>query len=163
MKITEIIGLSISEIRYTYTFQNKYDMQEFYAYLRLSNEIIIEIPQYSDSELNQSAEWTREMNEIFSKAKKPNRECRNLIENQIITDIHFCFYEEEADFENKAYLELENGIFVSEENRGPMGLTNIDLEILTKSQFDELKSELEYDFKIKSYSTELKNVLQHRV
>ena len=39
-----------------------------------------------------------------------------------------------------------------------MGLTTVDLEILTKSEFEELKGELEEDFEIKSYSSEIKNV-----
>ena len=154
MTISELIGLTITEIRFDYTYQNEYDMQEFFAYLKLSNGLIIEIPQYSDLELNES----EELNKSFANAKKPTKDCKKRIENQKITDVHFCFYEQEPDEESKAYLELENGIYISEENRGPMGLTTVDLEILTKSQFDELKDELEKDFEIKSYLAEIKNV-----
>jgi len=148
MNISQLIGLTITEIRYTYTYQNEYDMQEFYSYLKLSNGLIIEIPQFSDVELNENTE----LNEIFENAKKPNNECKKRIENQKITDIHFCFYEQEPDEESKAYLELENGIYFTEENRGPMGLTTVDIEILNKSEFEERKTELEENFEIKSFS-----------
>lgn len=154
MTIAELIGLTIKEIRFDYTYQNKYDMQEFFAYLKLSNGMIIEIPQYSDLKLKES----EELNKTFINAKRPNMECKKRIENQKITDLHFCFYEKKPDEENKAYVELENGIHFSEENYGPIGLTTVDLEILTKSEFEKMKSELEEDFEIKSYSTELKNV-----
>jgi len=154
MNISKIIGLEITEIRYTYTYQNEYAMQEFFAYLKLSNGLIIEIPQYSDSQIRESAE----LNKIFENAKKPDDNCRKQIENQKITDIHFCFYEQESDEESKAYLELENGIYITEENRGPIGLTTVDLEILTKSEFEKLKAELEEDFEIKSFISEINNV-----
>lgn len=152
MTISELIGLTIKEIRFDYTHQNEYDMQEFFAYLKLSNEMIIEIPQYSDLELKES----KELNKTFSMSKRPNMECKKRIENQKIIDFHFCFYAQEPDEENKAYIELENGIHFSEENYGPMGLTTIDLKILTQSEFQKIKSELEDDFEIKSYLTELK-------
>lgn len=154
MNISDIIGLTITEIRYTYSYQNEYGMQEFYAYLKLSNGLIIEIPQYSDSELNESVERNR----IFEKAQIPNKNCKNRIENQKIVDIHFCYYDNEQDFESKAYIELENGTVFTEENRGPQGLTDIDLEILTKSEFDERIAELDKDSEIKSYLKKIKNV-----
>jgi hypothetical protein len=154
MNLSELIGLSITEIRYDYTFTNKYDMQEFFLYLKLSNGLIIEIPQYYDLEINENSE----LNEAFINAKNTNNNCSKLIENQKIIDFHFWFYEKESDEEKKAYLELESGIYITEENYGPIGLTNIDLEILTKSEFDKLKAELIEGFEIKSYSTELKNV-----
>lgn len=158
MKISELIGLTILEIRFDYKYQNEYDMQEFFAYLKLSNRLIIQIPQYSDMELNECAE----LNKFFADANNPNKECRESIENQKITDVHFCFYDQEPDEERKAYLELENGIHFSEENFGPMGLTRVDLEILTKSNFEKMKNALEEDFEIKSYLTELKNVGLHQ-
>jgi hypothetical protein len=154
MKLKELIGLSITEIRYTYTYQNEYDLQEFFAYLKLSNEIIMGIPQYFDLEIIEDAA----LNEIFRKAKKPIKDCAGKIENKKILDIHFGFYENDPDEGQKAYLELENGIYISEKNYGPMGLTTIDLEILSKSEFEKLKAELEEGFEIKSYSKELINI-----
>lgn len=154
MKLAELIGETIIEIRYNYTYQNEYDMQEFFAYLKLSNGLILEIPHYFDLEINENAE----LNKIFKIAKKPNNHCLKQIENQKIMDIHFWFYEKESDEEKKAYLELENEIYITEENYGPMGLTNIDLEILSKAEFEKLKAELADGFEIKSYSKELKNV-----
>ena len=82
MTISEIIGLTISEIRYTYTFQNEYYMQEFHAFLKLSNGLIIEIPQFSDLELIENTE----RNKTFKKATRPNKDCRKRIENQKIID-----------------------------------------------------------------------------
>ena len=154
MNISDIIGLTITEIRYTYTYQNEYDMQEFFAYLKLSNGLIIEIPQYSDLELNESAERNR----IFDEAKMPNKDCKKRIENQKIVDIHFCYYDNEQDFDSKAYIELENGTYFTEENRGPQGLTDIDLEMLSKSEFEERIAELDEESEIKSYLAEIKNV-----
>jgi hypothetical protein len=154
MNISDIIGLTITEIRYTYTYQNEYDMQEFFAYLKLSNGLIIEIPQYSDLELNESAVRNR----IFEEAKMPNKDCKKRIENQKIVDIHFCYYDNEQDFDSKAYIELENGTYFTEENRGPQGLSDIDLELLSKSEFEERITELDQESKIKSYLAEIKNV-----
>lgn len=144
MNISKIIGLTITEIRYTYSSQNEYDIQEFFAYLKLSNELIIEIPQYSDCEIYKNAE----RDQIFKNAKTPNKECRKRIENQKITDIHFCYFDNKQDFDFKAYIELENGIFFTEENRGQQGITNIDLEILNKLEFEERKNKLDHNFKI---------------
>lgn len=154
MNISDIIGLTITEIRYTHTYQNEYGMQEFFSYLKLSNGLIIEIPQYSDLEINESAERKR----IFTEAKTPNKECKKRIENQKIIDIHFCYYDNEQDFDSKAYIELENGTYFTEENHGPQGLTNIDLEMLTQSEFDKRIAELDEDYEIKSYLKEIKNV-----
>lgn len=154
MNISDIIGLTITEIRYTYTYQNEYDMQEFYAYLKLSNGLVIEIPQYSDLELNESTERNR----IFEKAQIPNKDCKNRIENQKIVDIYFCYYDNEQDFDSKAYIELENGTFFTEQNRGPQGLTDIDLEMLSKSEFEERVAELDEESEIKSYLKQIKNV-----
>jgi len=158
VSIKEIIGLSITEIRYNYTYQNEYDMQEFFAYLKLSNELIIEIPQYFDLEISEDSE----LNKKFKNAKKPIESCKSRIENQKITDIHFCFYEQKPDLELKAYIELENGICFSECNYGPMGITTVDLEILSNTDFEKLKTELEEGFEIKSYLSELKNVCQQQ-
>ncbi|QSB29251.1 hypothetical protein [Flavobacterium sp. CLA17] len=154
MNVSEIIGLKITEIRYNYIYQNGYDMQEFFAYLKLSNGSIIEIPQIFDSEIDKD----EELSKIFSKAKKPNSKCKTEIENQKIIDIHFWLEEEESHMEFKAYLELENGNFVTEMNYGPIGLTTVDLEILTKADFEKFKTELDEGLKIKSYLIELKNV-----
>lgn len=154
MSVSEIIGLTITEIRYNYIYQNEYDMQEFFAYLKLSNGLVIQIPQYFDCDIKTNDE----LNRIFLKAKKLNENCKTKIENQKITDMHFWFYEQESHIEFKAYLELENGNFVTENNFGPMGLTTVDLEILNKSDFDKLKDELDEDLQIKSYLKELKNV-----
>jgi hypothetical protein len=154
MKLNELIGLSITEIKYTYTYQNEYDLQEFFAYLKLSNGIVMGIPQYFDLEIKEDPE----LNEIFGNAKKLVIDCSQKIENKKIIDIHFGFYENSLDEEQKAYLELENGIYISERNYGPIGLTNIDLEILTAAEFEKLKEELEEGFEIKSYSKELINV-----
>ncbi|WP_139062396.1 hypothetical protein [Aquimarina megaterium] len=129
-------------------------MQEFFAYLKLSNGLIVEVPQYSDLELNENAERSR----IFEDAKIPNKDCKKRIENQKIIDIHFCYYDNEQDFDSKAYIELENGTYFTEENRGPQGLTYIDLEMLSKSEFEKRIAELDEESEIKSYLAEIKNV-----
>lgn len=153
MNLSELIGLSITKIRYHYTYQNEYFLQEFFAYLKLSNGLIIEIPQYYDLEITESSE----LNKNFKDAKKINNKCSKQIENQKIIDIHFWFYKKEPD-DKKAYLELENGNYLSEKNYGPMGVTDIDLEILNKIEFEKLKAELDKDFEIKSYAMELRNL-----
>lgn len=154
MNVSEIIGLKITEIRYNYIYQNEYDMQEFFAYLKLSNGSIIEIPKFFDSKIDMN----EKLSEIFSEAKKPNYKCKTEIENQKIIDIHFWFEEEESHMEFKAYLELENGNFITEMNYGPKGLTTVDLEILTKADFEKFKTTLHEDLQIKSYLIELNNV-----
>ncbi|MEP5339440.1 MAG: hypothetical protein ABJL44_14410 [Algibacter sp.] len=154
MNISDLIGLTISEIRYTYTNRNEYDIQEFFAYLKLSNGLIIEIPQYSDLDLDESVERNR----IFEDAKIPSKKCKNRIESQRIIDIHFCYYNNEQDFDSKAYIELENETYLTEQNRGPQGLTDIDLEILNKSEFEKRIAELDEDSEIKSYRTAIKNI-----
>ncbi len=154
MNISELIGKTINKIRYTYTYRNQYDIQEFFAYLKLSNGVITGIPQYHDIDITEN----ETLNKLFKEAKKPNSNCLKQIENQKIVDFHFWFFENEQDIEKKAYIELESGIYVSEENFGPIGLTTVDLEILTPEAFEKLKDGLSKGLEIKSYLKELQNI-----
>lgn len=73
-----------------------------------------------------------------------------MVFNREIRNIHFLYYKNEPDEQEKAIIELENGLFITEKNVGPVGITNVDLQVMNEQQFFDFKQRLGVDFNLKS-------------
>ena len=155
MNPDEIINLKIDKVKYHYNLTDGF--QVFYSYLKLSNGKIIDLPHYHNLERFSIDSRLENSKKDYRKAKRINQEEREKIQGQRIVDIHYCFYENESDEERRAHIELSNGIYLTEDNYGVVGM-GIGLILRTKEEFDRLKSELEDGFEIRSYLKEIKNV-----
>lgn len=143
MDLKDILGETIKDIRCTYINENKYGLQEFQSYIQLSSGLIFQIPHYPDAEI----EETLALNELFRKAKEIEYRFLKRVKGQKIVDFYFLYIEDELSEDDKPYMQLENGLFLTELNYGPMGLTNVDMQILTSVEFETVRNELDSDSK----------------
>lgn len=143
MHLKDILGETIKDIRCTYINENKYGLQEFQSYIQLSSGLIFQIPHYPDAEI----EETLALNELFRKAKEIEYRFLKRVKGQKIVDFYFLYIEDELSEDDKPYMQLENGLFLTELNYGPMGLTNVDMQILTSVEFETVRNELDSDSK----------------
>ena len=49
LKLSELIGQEIADLRFHYISENEYGLQSFYSFIKLANDIIIDIPKYNDN------------------------------------------------------------------------------------------------------------------
>ncbi|MDC6363285.1 MULTISPECIES: hypothetical protein [Flavobacteriaceae] len=155
MNPDEIINHKIDKIKYHYDLTDGFQVSS--SYLKLSNGKIIDLPHYHNLEKISIDSRLENSKKNYKKAKRINRKEREKIQGQSIVDIHYCFYENESDEERRAHIELSNGMYLTEENYGVVGMS-IGLILRNKEEFDRLKNELEDGFEIRSYLREIKNV-----
>jgi hypothetical protein len=160
LTLSELIEQCINSVRWIYTEKNEYDLQEFHSYLKLSNGIIIPIPQYdNEAFLKLNIENIDYFQKHYGNAQELKGDSKTKIEGHKIEDIYFCYYNGEIDNDKKAYIKLKNGLYFTENNFGPVGVTNVDLIIYNQKEFDkEINSIKAYKGHVKSYIGEIKNV-----
>lgn len=152
MNLSKILGLEIVEVKYSYVHDNQYSLQEFSSYFKLSNNLIFKIPFSPHDEYDFSDEIIKK----YEKLKKVSFTFFERIKNKKITDFHFLYFENEIEELDKCYMELEDGLYIYEKSFGPIGITNVDLNILDEIEFNKLKQNLDEDFALKSFVTEIK-------
>jgi hypothetical protein len=140
MKLSQLIGDEIIDIRCHYIPENEYGLQEFYAYLKLASDRIIDFPKSGDDDY---IELTQENLSWFAKrydsGEAANDTFKSRIINQKIVDFWFRYYDGALDY-GHAYIQLTNGLYLTENNFGPPGLTHIDAFALEEREFlDENK------------------------
>lgn len=103
---------------------------------------------------------TSYINEKYLNAQNISIEFLDTIKNKRIIDFHFVYDNSEPTIFEHSYIELENHTFLYEINSGPVGITSVDLHIITKEEFDNLKKEIENetDTKVKSFLNDIHNV-----
>ncbi|SEM17707.1 hypothetical protein SAMN04487910_4330 [Aquimarina amphilecti] len=138
MKISDLIDEKISKIRFNYTLENEHGMQEFQSQIRLSNGQVVLLPKHPDDDIDLVEDYSNNKNTPFEKAQRYGLTSRLMFRNKQIKDIHFRFSDNEQVIDSSAILELDNGKFITENNYGPNGLTDINLVIMNKTQFLEL-------------------------
>ena len=154
MKPDELINLKIDKVRY---YNDLIDgFQVFYSFYKLSNGKLTELPHYHNLKQKTYDTRLKNIDEYYKESKRIFRKERKQIQGQKIVDIHYCFYKNESDEERRAYMELSNGIYLTEYNYGVEGMS-IGLILRNKEGFDQLKNELEDGFEIRSYLKEIKN------
>ncbi|WP_291122595.1 hypothetical protein [Empedobacter sp. UBA7620] len=143
MTLTDSIGKIITEIKYCYNPENKYGLQEFESFIKIDNDKVIQIPYFPTEEWNESETLKK-----FELARKVESKLIELILNLKIINYHFKYFENELDEMEKAIIELENGLYITEKN-GPFGLTDVDLHSMHTIEFLKLKENIESEFEIK--------------
>ena len=138
LKLSELIGQEIVEIRFHYVPRNDYDLQSFHSYIKLANDTIIDIPHFDDDEyLQLTQDNLNYFKNNFETGTLVNDKAKSYFAGQRIVDFYFSYYNNEIDFDYSAFIKLSNGFYLTERNFGPIGLTNIDLNILDEKQFNE--------------------------
>ncbi|MEM8887500.1 MAG: hypothetical protein AAGD28_05900 [Bacteroidota bacterium] len=143
MQPEEIIGLKIADMRFHYLRQNEQGLQEFFCYLKLSNEKVISIPVWPEAN---GLEEENATNLLFESALEFQQSIRKKVLDAEILDILF---RDIGDFFSRpAILKLSNGFYLSEQNFASEGIAaglclwsqgNFDLE---KRNWKGLKSYL---------------------
>lgn len=155
LKLSEIIGQEIVELKFHYLPENEYGLQSFHSYIKLKNETIIDIPKFDDNEyLNLNQENLNYYKTMFETGQPLNHETsRQLIIGQKITDFYFCYYENEIDFDFPAFIKLSNNYYLSEHNFGPIGITDVDLILFDEKRFDnEIERLKNINVNVRSFS-----------
>jgi hypothetical protein len=155
LKLSEIIGQEIMELKFHYLPENEHGLQSFHAFIKLNNDTIIDIPTFDDEDYL----TLNEENLLYYKTMLEtgqtihNKTTRELIIGQKITDFYFCYYENEIDFDFSAFIKLSNNYYITEHNFGPIGITDVDLIIFTEKQFiDEIVRLKNSDINVCSFS-----------
>jgi hypothetical protein len=160
LKLSELIGQEVVELRFHYVPENEYGLQMFYTYLKLDNGKIIDIPKFSDDDdyLQLSQDNLSYLAGRFDTGSLVNDDVKKYFEGQKIVDFYFSYYNNEVDIEYSALIKLSNGYYLSENNSGPIGVTDIDLLILDENQFTKRTESLkEINVDVRSFA-KTKNV-----
>jgi hypothetical protein len=151
LRLSDLIGQEITELRFHYVPQNEYGLQSFHSYIKLANDVIIDIPKFDDNDyLQLTQENVDYLRKMFDSGKSVSDKVKTYFAGQKIADIYFSYYKGEVEVDQSAFIKLSNGYYLTENNSGPVGLTNIDLIILDEKTFvEEIKrlSEIEVDVK----------------
>jgi hypothetical protein len=154
--LSQLIGSKVEGIRYSYTPENEYGQQQFNSYIKLSNGFIIDIPIFDEEEFlelsNDNISYFRNQ---FDAGVEFLDSTKQFLFGQAIEDFYFCYYNEDIVGDERAYIKLTNGFYLTEINFGPPGIS-IGLLILDQNEFTENVRQLEQQ--VKSYVEIKKNV-----
>jgi len=143
LHLSTLIGKEIIDLRVHYVSENEYGLQSFHTYLKLSDDTIIDIPKFDDDVyLHLTTENLEYLKSRFDKGTIIDKKLRTLIVGQKITDLFFCYYNNEVDVDFSAFVKLSNNMYLSEKNFGPVGITNVDLILLNDEEFNTEKQRL---------------------
>jgi len=143
LHLSTLIGKEIIDLRVHYVSENEYGLQSFHMYLKLSDDTIIDIPKFDDDVyLHLTTENLEYLKSRFDKGTIIDKKLRTLIVGQKITDLFFCYYNNEVDVDFSAFVKLSNNMYLSEKNFGPVGITNVDLILLNDEEFNTEKQRL---------------------
>ncbi len=134
--MTKIIGKKILDIRYITESDDENQIYTEWNYLKLSDNIFIDIPYNSDSlYYNESASQYFEAK--YLKGQRDNIEIKEHIIGKTIEDIILVYYDNEPDtFDNKVFFKLSNQLYISETTWLPWGLFP-GLRIYTEKELRE--------------------------
>lgn len=140
LRLSELIGDEIAEIKYQYVWDNGYGIQEFHSYIRLISGHIIDIPDFPDDVYRCAPpENMKHFRNLFHSGTAIGEPVKSLVVGQKIVDFHFNYYENELDLSGTQYIELANGMYLTEDRSAPTGVI-IGLFVLTKERFAERTS-----------------------
>ena len=155
LKLSSLIGQEIAEVRFHYVPEDEYGLQSFYAFLRLTDETILTIPKFSDDDdyLELTPDNVSYLKRMFDTGDLVGKQVKKCLVGQKIVDFYFCYYHGEVDIDISAFIKLTNGYYLSENNDGPIGVNNVDLILLTESEFlEKVKKLNEFGVTIRSFS-----------
>lgn len=135
LRLSQLIGDEIAEIRCHYVWENEYGLQEFHSYIRLKSGHIIMIPDFpNDVYVHLSPEKPDYFKSQFDSGTAIEERQKRLVVGQKIVDFHFNHYDNELDTSWTQYIELANGMYLTEDRSGPLG-ASIGLYVLDKKKF----------------------------
>jgi len=138
LKLSDLIGQEIKELRFHYVAENEFGLQSFHSYIKLDSDTKINIPNFDDDEFFElNPENIDFLKKMFDSGSSVNEKLRGYFTGQKISDFYFNYYNNEVEPDKSAYIKLSNNYYLTEHNFGPVGLTNINLEILDEQQFLE--------------------------
>ena len=155
LKLSELIGQEIRDLRFHYISENEYGLQSFHSYIKLATDIIIDIPKFNDDNdyLQLTEDNLNYLKKRFDTGELVKEEINSYFVGQKIVDFYFSYYNDEVDFDHCAFIKLTNGYYLSENNSGPVGLTDIDLIILDEKEFLERTKDLkEIEVDVRSFT-----------
>jgi hypothetical protein len=140
LKLSQLIGDEIIDMRYHYIPENQYGLQEFHSYIKIASNGIIDIPRSDDDDyMELTPENLSYLVERFNNGQVVTTKFKDLVFNQKIVDFWFRYYNDELEYSH-TYIQLTNGLYLTENNFGPVGLGNITAFTLKEHEFsDELK------------------------
>jgi hypothetical protein len=154
LKLSEIIGCKIEGIRCHYNEENEYGQQMFFSYLKLSNGHIIGFPMFDEENFIELSESNVQyFQNQFETGDTFLQSIEDLLIGKTIDDIYFCYFENKIVGDDRAYIKLDTGNYLTELNFGPPGIF-IGLSILNEQEFKENIKVFEQE--VKSY-LEIKN------
>lgn len=158
LKLSELVGQEILDLRFQYVAENEYGLQSFYAYIKLPGDIIIGIPDYDDDDyLILTQNNLSYYSEMFNTGQLVNEKARSYFIGQKIIDFYFSYYNNEIDSDFSAFIKLSNNYYLTERKYGPVGL-HVDLSILNEQQFrEEVKRRNNIKIEVRSFN-QMKNV-----
>ena len=147
LKLSELIGQEISELRFHYIAENDYGMQSFHSYIKLASGTIISIPKFDDDEyLDLTNENLAYLQNRFDEGSIVNNSLKIYFVGQKITDFYFSYYNDEIDTDWPGCIQLSNGYYLTECNFGPPGLF-VDLIILTEEGISDRIRDLKIEIR----------------
>ncbi len=146
MTLTDVLDKKISKIRFNYRDASEDGLQWFQSQIRLSNGDLFLMPSTPDTKQNLTEDYERNKRDDFTTAKRCGLASRLLFKNKKIVDVHFKYLDNEPYEDSRAIFELENGKFITENAVGPQGLTDIDLVVMNKKQYEASKDE-EFEYR----------------
>lgn len=151
--LSTLIGKEIADLKFHYVPENEYGLQSFHSFIKLTDGTIIDIPKFDDDiYLHLTKENLEYLNSMFESGEKIDEKTRALIVGQKITDLFFCYYNNEVDIDYSAFIKLSNNLYLSEKNFGPIGITDINLTILNEEQFNSEKQRVQsFDVVVKKF------------
>ena len=153
LHLSTLIGKEIADLKFHYVPENEYGLQSFHSFIKLTDGTIIDIPKFDDDiYLHLTKENLEYLNSMFESGEKIDEKTRALIVGQKITDLFFCYYNNEVDIDYSAFIKLSNNLYLSEKNFGPIGITDINLTILNEEQFNSEKQRVQsFDVVVKKF------------
>lgn len=148
LKLSELIGQEIADLRFHYVPENEYGLQSFHSFIKLADDRIISIPKFDDDDCLQLTQDNLDyLQKMFYSGDTVTDRLKTYFAGQKIVDFYFRYYNNEVDFDHSAFIKLSNNYYLTENNFGPVGLTDIDLMIFDEKQFLERLNDPENDIR----------------
>ena len=155
LKLSEIIGRQIAEIRYYYSPETdaEYSIQSCITFLKLENNWIIDIPIFDDDDfITLTPENRRYFQENFEAGNTINKTAAKLIQGITIEDILFSCKGDEPDFDRSSFIKLSNGYYLTELRYAPNGIP-VGPRILNEEEYiKEVKRLNSIELHIRSFA-----------
>jgi len=144
IKFSELIGQEIVEVRFRYTPETseEYSVQSCYTYIKLANDMIIDIPNFGDEDyLHLTPENRDYFQKNFNNGTAISETSRQFLAGQKIVDFFFSYYDNEPEFDYSAWIKLSNNYYLTEKTHAPMGIY-VGFQILSEHEFLKEKERL---------------------